>query len=143
LPAVTALVTRRQEIMREQAYLEKEARRCEEALVHIDATIRLFDPTYDFTVLKAKKFYTEDEIFRPGEAPLLAFDILREADGPMTIPQIARAMLEKRGAPRVTAAQFRSLNAKLNSALNMKFRQGAIKKVGKVADGVAILWAPA
>ena len=138
---ITALVERRREIMREQAYLQQESRRCDEAIIHIDATIRLLDPQFDFTDLKPKKHVTEDEWFRPGETPLMALDILRENRGPMSTTDITKAMLEKRGSPRMTRREFETLNRKVNGALNTKFRQGVLRKAGRVVgENRAVVW---
>src|ERR1700743_2025642 len=140
LQAVAALVERRRDIMREQAYLEREGRRCEEAIVHIDATIRLFDPNFDVSTLTPKQFVTEDDIFRPGEAPIIALEILREAGREMTINEIAKLMLEKRGAPQLSPRQFQNLTKKVYAVLNFRFRQGLIKKVGTISETKAVLW---
>lgn len=138
---VTALLERRREIMREQAFLQQEARRCDEALIHIDATIRLLDPHFDFSDVKPKKLVVEDEIFRPGETPLLALDTLRASGSPMSTTDITKAMLEKRGAPKLTFRQFDTLNRKVNAALNTQFRRGVLRKAGR-AQGAnrAVLW---
>lgn len=138
---IVALVERRREIMREQAYLQQESRHCDEAIVHIDATIRLLDPQFDFADLKPKKQVTEDEWFRPGETPLMALDILREARSPMSTTDITKAMLEKRGSPRITRREFETLNRKVNGALNTKFRQGVLRKAGRVVgENRAVVW---
>ncbi|MCP4602768.1 MAG: hypothetical protein GY847_20005 [Proteobacteria bacterium] len=138
---ITALVERRREIMREQAWLQGEASNCDRAIKAIDQTILLFDPLYDFAGLKPKKPVTEDEIFRPGEAPILALDTLRETGKPLSTTEITQAMLVKRGEPRLSRKQFETLNRKINSALNTKFRQGVVRKAGRVqGSNRAVIW---
>lgn len=136
---VTALVDRRKEIMREQSWLQREIAATEEALVHIDAVIRLFDPGYDFSQLKAKRPVTEDDVFRPGEVPLLALDFLREHKAPISTIELAQRLLEKKGAPRLSSKRFQSLTSKLHASLQTQFRRGLVEKVGKTRNR-AILW---
>ncbi|MEO3432435.1 hypothetical protein [Inquilinus sp. CAU 1745] len=138
---IAALVDRRQNILREMSFMREEISRCEKALEHLDASIRLIDPTFDFSALKPPRRTTPDEVFRPGETPLLALDILREAPKPMSTTDIARRMLEGRGSPRVSPRQFETLNRKVNAVLNTKFRQGVVRKTGRVQGANrAVLW---
>ena len=136
---ITSLVDRRREVMREQAWLQREIKATEEAIVHIDAVIRLFDPGYDFDKLKAKRPLTEDDIFRPGEAPLLALNFLRECSGPVSTTEIAKYLLEQKGAPRLSPKRFQTLTSKIHAALQTQFRRGIIEKAG-LSKTRAILW---
>lgn len=141
LHVITALVERRREIMREMAVMQQELHRCELAVGHIDATILLFEPQFDFGSLKPKKPVTEDEIFRPGEAPVIALEVLKEARKPLSTTDITKGMLAKRGSPRLPFRQFESLNAKVNACLNTKLRQGVLRKRGRTQDGNrSVLW---
>ncbi|NVJ99327.1 MAG: hypothetical protein HWE25_14325 [Alphaproteobacteria bacterium] len=138
-PTVTSLVDRRREIMREQAWLQREIKATEEAILHIDAVIRLFDPGYDFAKLKAKRPVTEDDVFRPGEVPLLALDFLRNHSEPVSTIDIAKHLLELKGAPRLSPKRFQSLTSKVHAALQTQFRRGLLEKAG-ISKTRAILW---
>ncbi len=140
--AVSALVARRREIMGEKAYLEHEIQRCDEAMGHIDASIRLFDAEFDFTRIKPRRHLNEDEFFQPGETPILALEILREAGRPLTTAAITTAMLKRRGVfELVGKVQFQRMNAKVNAALNGKFRQRLVRKTGgRPGETRAITW---
>jgi hypothetical protein len=61
---ITALIERRRDIMREMSVMQQEIRRCEIAISHIDATIVLIDPEFDFGSLKPKKPVTNDDLLR-------------------------------------------------------------------------------
>ena len=139
---VTALVELRREIMAEQVHLESEVARCRKAVDHIDFVIRLIEPEYDFSKVPGpKKTVTFDDLFRPGEAPLLAMDVLREKGGSLSTTDITKAMLERRGAPKLNFRQFEALNRKVNAALNSQFRQGTLRKAGRVqGENRAIVW---
>lgn len=127
--------------MREMAAMQQELHRCEIALGHIDATILLFDPRFDFGSLKPKKPVTEDEVFLPGEAPVIALEVLKAARGPLTTRAITQGMLDRRGSPQLPFRQFASLNAKVNACLNTKFRQGVVAKRGRAAsDNHSTIW---
>lgn len=136
---VTALADRRREIMREQGWLQREIQATEEAIKHIDAVIRLFDPAYDFSKLVAKKQVTEDEIFRPGEVALLALDFLRNSETPQATTDIAQHLLDKKGVPKLAPQRFQSLTSKIHAALQTQFRRGLIAKAG-LSKTRAILW---
>jgi len=140
--AVSALVERRREIMREKAYLEREIVRCDEAMGHLDATIHLLDAGYDLAKVTAKQYANEDEFFQPGETPILALEVLREAGRPLATPAITTAILKRRGLfDLVGKAQFQRLNAKVNAALNAKFRQRLVRKTGGVpGETRSIIW---
>ncbi|MFC4349491.1 hypothetical protein ACFO5Q_16680 [Kordiimonas lipolytica] len=136
---VTSLVDRRREIMREQAWLHREIKATEEAIVHIDAVIRLYDPGYDFSQLKAKRPVTEDDVFRPGEVPLLALDFLRNASEAVSTIDLAKHLLELKGSPRLSPKRFQSLSAKIHAALQTQFRRGIVEKAGQSRTR-SILW---
>ncbi|HYC06177.1 MAG TPA: hypothetical protein VED40_23010 [Azospirillaceae bacterium] len=141
LHAVTALVDRRREIMRERAFLEQELRLCDQALEHLGAAIKLLDPGFNLGSLEPKRLVTEDELFHPGEAPLLALDVLRQAGRPMSTTDITRGMLAIRELSNLPAARFETLNRKVNACLNTKVRQGVVRKAGRVQGANrAILW---
>jgi hypothetical protein len=134
--AVSALIARRREIMGEKAYLEKEIERCDEAMSHIDATIRLFDPEFDFSRIKPRRHLNEDEFFQPGEIPVLALEVLREAGRPLATNAVTTAILKRRGIfDLVGKVHWQRLNAKVNAALNAKFRQRLVVKAGGGAPG--------
>lgn len=138
---VSALVERRREVQREIAFLESEIKRSQEAIGHIDATIHLLDPYYDLTKLKPKQFVTEDSFFYPGETPILVLEVLREANHPLTTQEVTKAMLARKGSPELTKLQYERLNAKVNAALNTKFRQRLVRKSGGVPGELrAIRW---
>lgn len=99
--SVSALIARKREIMGEKAYLEKEIERCDEAMSHIDATIRLFDPEFDFSHIKPRRHVNEDEFFQPGEIPILALEVLRDAGRPLATNAVTTAILKRRGIFRV------------------------------------------
>lgn len=141
--AIAQLVEKRKDICGELAMLQDEIRRCETAIKHIDAAIHLVDPEFELSAVqkKARRRVTYDEVFRPGEAPLLALDVLRENGQPMSSTEIAHAILEKKGCPRLNRQQFETLLRKLNAALNSKFRRGVVRKAGRVQGANrAVIW---
>ncbi|MDE1146712.1 MAG: hypothetical protein PW843_08825 [Azospirillaceae bacterium] len=142
-PTITALLDQRRDILRDMAILRDEMAECEKAVHHLDAVIHLLDPTVDLAAVTPKKHVTFDEIFRPGEAPLMALDALREANTALSTTDILKVMLEKKGGPRLTPRQFQVLLRKINAGLNGQFRKGLIRKAGR--DGGhganrAVIW---
>tara|TARA_R110000868_G_scaffold281942_4_gene542173 strand:- start:475 stop:606 length:132 start_codon:yes stop_codon:yes gene_type:complete len=43
--------------------MQEEISRCEKAIGHIDASIRLIDPTFDFSTIKLPRRTNKDEVF--------------------------------------------------------------------------------
>jgi len=105
-PTVTALVDRRRDIMREIMAAQQEIGRCENQLYHLDSTIRLLEPDFDFTAIRAKKLVNQDLLFRPGELPLMAMDVIREAGSAVTTTQVTDAVIAKRTAEELSAANI-------------------------------------
>lgn len=130
--AITTLVDRRRTIMREMEVLQTELKEHAKAVEHLDETIRLLDPHYPLDGLAPKRPYKEDQIFRPGEASVLALEVLRDNRRTMSTTEITQAILQRKGSPQVTRQQFETLNRKISAGLNSKFRIGMLRKAGRV-----------
>ena len=75
--ALAALKDKRATIAGEIKHMERQLRHKREQLVHIDETLRIFDPEIDPAKLPKKKRYIN--LFKQGELSRMVRDIFRKA----------------------------------------------------------------
>ena len=62
-------------------------------LAHLDATLRLFDPTIRLTEIRPRRRYVRNTWFRHGECLRLIYDALREAGQPVTTRDLCNRIM--------------------------------------------------
>src|SRR5690606_30724156 len=92
---VAGLVAKRKQLAKLRADLEAEARKVTCDLDHLDACIRLFDPSAD-TAAAIKRYATKHRA-KKGQMRRFVLDRLKEATGPITSRDIAEAWVQDRG----------------------------------------------
>jgi hypothetical protein len=97
--AISALTRKRAELAGELRGLEARTAQLRADLLHLDATIRLLDPSAAPEAILPKRIVQRDDWFGPGELPRLVLDALRIAEGPMPVRALAEAIMLKRGMP--------------------------------------------
>jgi hypothetical protein len=75
----------------------RELHRLARALGRVDATIRLFDPSYELGAIPARKRGSRQQWFGPGECRRLVLEVLRDALEPLSGRALARAVLARKG----------------------------------------------
>jgi hypothetical protein len=78
--AVNALKTRRAEIDGEIEVCRRRLETLTEAIIHLDASLALFDPTYDPASVRRKKLYVRAKLFGGRKLTGLILDALRRAE---------------------------------------------------------------
>jgi hypothetical protein len=68
---------------------KREAERFAEAMKHVEAVIKLFDPDFNVRRISVRRRYKGNPWFKRGTLFRHAVDALRKAKGPMTARQIA------------------------------------------------------
>ena len=122
--AINALKERRAEIDGEiEAY-----RRCletlTEAIVHLDASIALLDPTYDPASVRPKRLYRRVKLFGGRKLTGLILDALRRAERPLTTQEVVSAISGVgASAPNVTK--------RVRMALRYLAKRRAVMKEGE------------
>lgn len=91
-----ALTRKRSEVAGQIEHNQLALRRLIGELDHIDATIRIFNPSIDVGAIPNKPVPPRHAAFK-GEVTRVVFDTLRNADGPLTSRDIAAELMEKRG----------------------------------------------
>jgi len=92
---IAGLQAKRKQLVKLRADLEADVRKVTCDLDHIDACIRLFDPTAD-TAAAVKRYATKHRA-KKGQMRRFVLDRLKEATGPITSLDIAEAWITERG----------------------------------------------
>ena len=94
---VSGLVAKRGELAGEVEHHRRELRRLADALGHVEATIRLFDPGYELGAVPARKRGSRRQWFGPGECQRLVLEVLRDAVEPLSGRALAREVMARQG----------------------------------------------
>lgn len=95
--AISALRNKRATIAAEIVQIERQLRHRKESLVHVDATLRLLDPSIETAAIPNKRLPRRVKLFRQGELGRLILGALRKAEGPLSTHQIASVVLAAGG----------------------------------------------
>ena len=77
--------------------LEQELAQHRASLVHLDATMRLFDPDIRPEAIRPRQLRAHNDWFRPGECLRLIYDVLRDAEQPVTTRDLAGRIMAAKG----------------------------------------------
>lgn len=133
--AISALKNKRATLAAEIAELERQARDRKAALMHVDACLRLLDPTLRVGEIPNKRLPKHINLFRQGELSRLVVGVLREAKGmPLTTPQIAEAIMAKGG---IDVEARNVIRVRVRSSLGYLERR---EKVEKLGDRMSAAW---
>ena len=94
---VSGLVAKRGELAGQVEHYRQELQRLAGQLCHVDATIRLFDPSYDLGGIRTRKQGHRNQWFRAGECQRLVLEILRDALEPLSGRALAQALAARKG----------------------------------------------
>jgi hypothetical protein len=95
--ALSALRRKRAAIASEIVQLERQLRHRKESLVHVDATLKLLDPTIAVDDIPNKRITRRIKLFRQGELGRLILGTMRNAAAPIGTQDITTAILEAGG----------------------------------------------
>ncbi len=135
---ISGLVAKRGELDGEIDYHQKLINGISDQLKALDAAIKVFDPEYKLRNIKAKKYHRKNHFFRHGEGNTLLMDLMREAGGEITTPQIVDKAARLKGLS-LTDVDRKSFSASLFTILKRLQGKGIVEEVGRV-DNV-IRWA--
>ncbi|MDX7952207.1 hypothetical protein P7D22_13585, partial [Lichenihabitans sp. Uapishka_5] len=95
--ALAALRERRAELAGEITAAEQHLRHLREAILHVDGTLRLFDPDADPSKIAAKRPYKRTKLFGAGKLNRLILDALRKAGRPLATAEVVDAIVAELG----------------------------------------------
>jgi hypothetical protein len=134
--AISALTNKRATLAGEIVQLERQIRSRKASLQHVDACLRLLDPTLTVEEIPNKRIVEHVTLFRQGELSRLVMDTLREADGePQRTLEIVAAIMRKNG---IDSDARNVLRVRVRSNLGYLERRG---KVAKMGDRAQAKWA--
>ena len=126
---IGALRNKRAELAGVVSQLERQLSRQQADLTHLDATLRLFDPTIRLTEIRPRRQYVRNTWFRHGECLRLIYDVLREAGKPVTTRDLSERIMQIKAIPTAEARTRdlvqRTLLASLNRAKDTIARSDA------------------
>ena len=127
--AISALVRKRADLAGEIEASETRLRALRASLAHIDATIRLFDGDYPIADIAPKKPRpAQPLVFERGDLARSILGILRTAQEPLTVTQIAAGVRQQLGLPDdMSAREF--LESRVDKATRRQAEKGLVQKV--------------
>jgi hypothetical protein len=122
--AINALKTRRAEIDGEIEACRRRMETLTEAIIHLDASIALLDPTYDPASVRRKKLYVRARLFGGRKLTGLILDALRRADRPLSTQEVVAAIAG-------VGASAPNVAKRVRMGLQYLARRGAVIKEGQ------------
>jgi hypothetical protein len=122
--AISALKRRRTEIDGELEACRQRLDNLTEAIVHLDGSLALLDPTYDPASVRPKRLYRRAKLFGGKKLTSLILDALRRAERPLTTQEVVGAIADgNAGAPNA--------RKRIRMALRYLAKRGAIVRGGE------------
>jgi hypothetical protein len=116
-PAVAFLVRLHADIGGRILENKKEAERLAENAKAVEAVIHMFDPEFNARAIAARRRVTGNPWFKRGTLFRAALEALRAATEPMTVREIADAVLAAKDVTDATAHQHEMLQQAVRSSL--------------------------
>lgn len=132
--ALAALKDKRATLSGEIVQLERQLRHRREYLVHVDATLKLLDPSVEIDSIPSKRPPRRIKLFRQGELGRMILGALRTSDRPMSTAEIVTAILKAGGHGE---GARRTLATRVRGNLAYQERRG---KVRKASSGATARW---
>lgn len=136
---ISGLIAKKSEIAGQIDFYQAEMKKLKEDLGHIDATIKILDPTIDLRTIKAKKVYKQNKYFHDGEANTLILDIMRKARKPMSTTEIALKLMETKKIDLEDKEALVYMQKIVSMTLRKQERRNIVEITGK-ADGKTLIW---
>jgi hypothetical protein len=114
---VTALRSKRAELAGEINAVEKHVAQLRANLVHLDATLRLFDPSADPETIPNKRPYHRRRWFSDGELPRRILDTLRTSPDPLSANDLAERIIAQKGFAEGDAQTLLTIRKSVQSYL--------------------------
>jgi hypothetical protein len=134
---LNGLVGKRAEIAGKLEANEAEHKRLANELCTLDATIRIFEPDVDLTLISAKPMATREAAHR-GQITPIVFDALRPAETRLTSQDLAVVVLQRRGLPTDDPDLLQLMRKRVGACLLAKKRQGFVRSMD--VGGPLLAW---
>jgi hypothetical protein len=136
-PAVDYLVRLHADLGGQIQNNKAEAMRLAEAMKHVEAVIKLFDPDYSVRAISVRRRQKTNPWFKRGTLFREALTLLRTATQPLTVKQITDGLLARKGIKDATKRQWHGIESGIRVCLDLH----AGKAVVRVGEGIPSRWA--
>ena len=96
-PAVYALLNLHAELGGKIKDNAKEASRLRADMKHVEAVLHLLQPGFNARRIAPRRRYNPNPLYRRGTIFRAVLDVLRDAEGPMTVDEIGAALFASKG----------------------------------------------
>lgn len=125
---LSGLAEKRAEIAGQIAHTRAMLRQLIIDLDHVDAAIRIFDPSYDVEGIRQKLPTAAHRALR-GDLTRATLDALHDAPGPMTTKELARHVMAERGLNTADAALLQLFTRRTGALLRWQRKRGILRSV--------------
>lgn len=94
-----------------------EGERLEEAMKHVEATIKLLDPEFNLRRIAVRRRKL-NPLFKRGTIFRAVLDVLRASEKPLSAEEVSIALLRSKGVMEPTREQLRQMDGAVRSSLN-------------------------
>jgi hypothetical protein len=136
---IAGLVAKRAEIAGQIAQARAMLRQLIIDLDHVDAAIRLFDPSYDVDGIRPRTLPAGHVTYR-GELARIVLTLLREAPGPLTSKEVARQIMVERGQNTADATMVTIMTRRAGALLRHYRERGSVRSIKDPERGRFDLW---
>jgi len=134
---ISGLVSKHSELAGEIDYHQNRVKQIRADVEAVATAIKVFDPDYDLRTIKAKPVRAKNQFFKHGESNRLLLDVIREAEGDISTPEIVEEVARVKGID-LPSIDRKAFTATLFTVLKRLQGKKVIEEVGRV-DGV-IVW---
>lgn len=134
---ISGLVSKHSELSGEIDYHQSRINQIRSDVEAVATAIKVFDPDYDLRTIKAKSVRAKNQFFKHGESNRLLLDVVREAKGDISTPEIVEGVAKIKGVD-LDSVDHRAFTASLFTVMKRLQGKKVIEEVGRV-DGV-IVW---
>lgn len=125
---ISALIERRRRLAGERQSLRTKANRIQDSIAAIDKTIKQFDPDIRPNTLAPIIFRERNRYFPPGQGSRLVVDVLRDAGGPLALPEISTQVAERAGID-LDSVDINAYRLAVHNVLKGLVRRGRVDAV--------------
>lgn len=100
-------------------------------LAEVEAAILAISPELNFPA----RFHKPNPHFAKGELPRVALDVLREAEGPLSVKEVAIRALVRKGVPHPHARELKQTRKRVGQIMVKWGARGLVEKVGEGKAG--------
>lgn len=112
---------------------QKEAKDLADAMRHVEAVIKIFDPAYNVRAISARRRNRVSPWYRHGTMFRAVLEVFRTATEPLTTGQIAERMLVAKGYAEPDRKDIRDLETGVRSCLKHRLANDIIADGSKPA----------